>query len=155
MSFITPAPAESTDTRPIRNTDFFPDLYLSAARDAVRLDGTVIDSRLRDALITAMLSVNKELVGWKKKQLAAGFKTIGDVPAETIDNTSEFVLNYRRAVYCTAAANIAERLKNFDSTAKGRAQAEQLNDPIDDHRRDAHWAINDILGIGRTTIELI
>ena len=30
-----------------------------------------------------------------------------------------------------------------------------MENPIDDLRRDARWAISDILGIGRTTVELI
>ena len=155
MSFITPAPAASDDVRPIRNTDFFPDILLGAASDSMRVDGTVTDQRLRNALIMAMVSVNQSLARWKKIQLAAGFKTIADIPCEMIDGESQFVLNYYSAVYCTAAASLNERMKNFDSTAKGRINAELQSDPIDDYRRDAHWAISAILGTGRMTIELI
>lgn len=155
MSFITPASVAPTDSKLIKNSPFFPDLSLADARDAVRLDGTVTEPRLRNALVTATLSVNQALSQWREKQLAAGYLSLAAVPGETVDGITEHLLNYQTAVYCTAAAQLNERLKNFDSTAKGRMAADLQSDPIDDHRRDAHWAINAILGIPRTSIELI
>jgi hypothetical protein len=65
------------------------------------------------------------------------------------------VHRYRRAVYSTAGAELAERYRGFDATGSGNANADQLTPTIDEYRRDARWAISDILGLGRTTVELI
>ena len=48
-----------------------------------------------------------------------------------------------------------ERMLSFDATAAGQRKAESQEPAIDDHRRNARWAIRDILGLPRTTTELI
>jgi hypothetical protein len=58
-------------------------------------------------------------------------------------------------VYCTAGAELAERYRGLDTTGTGQSAADQLTPVIDEYRRDARWAISDILGLTRTTVELI
>lgn len=139
----------------ITNNAFFPDIELAALQDAMRLDGTVTEPRLRAAAIEAVISVNGELQGLRLEQQALGRATLADVPAEVVAGESVQIHRYRRAVYCLAKANLIERYRDFDSTHDGHKRADELESPIDDLRRDARWAIRDILGRSRSTVELI
>ena len=155
MSFVVTSPAAAPADDPIENGDFWPEIDPAKIREAQRIDTTVTDPRLRDALIEAIASVNGELVTWRAAQVAAGYDSLADVPAEEIAGASIKTHRYLRAVGCTAKASLIERYRDYDTTARGDRKADVMENPIDDLRRDARWAISDIQGIGRTTIELI
>ncbi len=153
-SFIAAAPAK-TGQNLIRNDGFFPDIDIDQVMAATRLDGTVSPERLRGALVESALSVNEELAAWKAAQLAAGHSSLDTVPASKIDGTSANVHRYQRAVFCGARAALIERYRDYDATAAGDKAAEALMQAVEDLRRDKRWAICDVLGISRSTIELI
>lgn len=153
MSFI--AKADAPAETPIANDGFFPDIDPVDAREVVRMDGTVTAERLHHSLIDAISSINGELGAWKAAQIAAGHATLAAVPAPAIATISIHVHHYKRAVYALTKANLVERYRDFDSTNAGNKKADQMENPIDDLRRDVRWAISDILGICRTTVELI
>lgn len=156
MSFVAVSvPPAAPAAAVIENDGFFPDIDPAAARARMRIDGTVTAERLAAALTEAAASANQQLAAWKRRQLAAGAWTLEDVNAETIGGTSILVQRYRRAVECAAAASLIERHRSFDATSDGHQYADKLESPIEDLRRDASWAISDILGAARTTIELI
>lgn len=157
MSFIASAPVP-TPPQPggtIDNDGFFPDIDVDQAYAAMRLDGTVTLERMRAALVEAVLSVNDELAAWKTAQQAAGFANLVDVPAAKVDGKSAHLHRYLRAIHCNAAAWLTERYRTIDATAAGDRKAEAENLGVDDLRRDARWAISDITGARRTTVELI
>lgn len=154
MSFIAIPPAPA-DEAAIDCGPFLPAIVPTAARDTMRLDGTVTPARLRAALVTAALAVADELRGWIEQQQAAGHTTLADVPAPRIDGQSAHVFRFQHAVRCLATAELLERHRNYDSTNEGDREADRLSGLIDDLRRDARWAINDLRGKARTTIELI
>src|SRR5690606_15682376 len=85
---------------------------------------------------------------------AQGYERLQDVPAAQLQGLSGLVLLSRRAVYCTAGAELAERFRSYDATAAGNQRADDLTPSIDEYRRDARYAIRDLLGIGHTTVEL-
>lgn len=153
-SFIATAPAQPGQTL-IANDGFFPDIDVNQALAAMREDGTVTPERFRSALVEAALSVNDELVGWKASQQAAGYATLEAVPAAAIDGKSAHLHRYLRALYCQARAGLIERYRDYDATASGNKTAEALLQAVEDLRRDARWAVSDILGITRATVELI
>lgn len=148
------APADATDAT-ITNDGWWPDIDPAKARDILRLDGTVTDPRLADALINAVGSVNAELAEWKVTQVALGIETLADVEAPQVGGDSLYVALYQRAVRCTAGAELVERFRTFDLTDSGQKKAEEQTPTIDELRRDARWAIRDILGQARSTVELI
>lgn len=139
----------------IANDAFFPDIIVTTARDLVRLDGTITPARLREGLIEAITSVNDELNTYKLKQLEAGYLTLEDVPTSNIDGINRNIHRYNRAVFCLTKANLIERYRDYDSSGEGNKRADELEPTAGDFRRDYRWAISDLLGIGRTTIELI
>lgn len=81
-------PAETAEP-PVKNTFFWPDIDLQLLRESLRYEGTVTAPRLRQAVLTAIAEVNAELYDWRAEKMAAGFKTLDAVPAETLDGVSE------------------------------------------------------------------
>ncbi len=154
-SFLAIDASTTPDTTAIGNDGWFPDIDLQHMRDAMRLDGTVTEPRLAQALIGAILHVNSELAEWQAQQQAAGVAKLEDVPAPKIGGESKLVACYRRAVYSTAKADLIERYSDYDTTAEGKKKAEQLDCQIEDQRRNAHWSIADIIGRPHLTVELI
>lgn len=155
MSFVVTAPAPDPVELAIDSGAFWPDIDPVKLRASQRIDSSITPDRLRAALIEAIASVNGELATWKQTQILAGYATLADVPAETVDNVSVMVQRYERAVGCLAKADITERMRDFDTTNEGHRQADALDPSIDELHRDARWAISAILGTGRSTVELI
>ncbi|WP_211465688.1 head completion/stabilization protein [Collimonas silvisoli] len=163
MSFIAfePSPPSNPPTPAaaiVENDGWYVDIQLSQMRDAERLDGTVTEIRLRQAVIAAILHVNNELRDWKLAQIAAGHVSLAAVPADRIDRESVLIARYRRAVYCWAKADLTERYRDFDSTASSlndKKTMEALDVLPSDQRRNAHWAIADIIGRSHMTVDLI
>ncbi|MDV5392269.1 head completion/stabilization protein [Shewanella xiamenensis] len=153
MSFI--APATSSTASIITNDPFWPDIEPDVLRQTMRLDGTVTNERLEHAVINAALQVNSDLKNWRIGNQLLGFDSLVQVPAEQINGQSIYLQLYLRAVYCLTKANLIERYSDFDSTAKGLKAGEELTDSITDLRRDARFAIRDILGESHVTVELI
>lgn len=136
----------------VLNDLFFPPLKISDFRNQARLDGTVTTDRLKDALIEAIAAVNDELEEFKQHSTSEFFT---DIPCAKINNESVLVYRYRRAVTCLALANLYERYTSYDITNDGEKKAELLKDSINELRRDARFAISDILKRPRVDAELI
>ncbi|MEB0138006.1 MULTISPECIES: head completion/stabilization protein [unclassified Undibacterium] len=161
MSFIAIAPSNQASAPAaglIINDGWFPDIRLADMREAARIDGTVTDARLTAALVDAILSVNLALHAWKAQHLAAQYADLLSVPAPSIQGESQYLAHYRRAVYSTAKADLLEKYRDFDST--GQAQSDKkaiewLAAAPEQERRNAHWAIANILQRPHMTVELI
>ena len=150
--FVGNAPAQPFN---LTNDGFWPDIDANHLRERQRIGGNVSNARLEEATVAAMISVNRELRPLKLRYMAQGAETLKDVPAEQIQNESELVHTYRRAIYSTASAEVAERYRTYSATNTGAAKGEEEEQSADDYRRDARFAIRDLLGISRTTVELL
>lgn len=155
--FVATAPAAPA-TAPadaIGNDGWFPDVSMAATRNAMRLDGTITDERLRAALVYAMADINRQLRSYKATQQAAGFASLALAGAGTeVDGLPVVVQLYLRAVMCTTKADLIERYRDFDADGSNARQRD--NAPaIDEQRRNAQWAVRDILGETHAVVELI
>jgi hypothetical protein len=142
----------------VENDGFYPDIVLQDVRDNMRLDGTVTSPRLIQAIVAAVLHVNAELRDWKLGQIAGGFAGLAAVPADRVNRESVNISHYRRAVYCWAKADLIEHYRDYDSTASSmsdKKMMEALDNAPAEQRRNAHWAIADIIGRPHVTVELI
>lgn len=137
----------------ITNDGFFPAISIAAARNEMRVDGTITTARLKDALIESMASVNAELQLLKAKHPTATALNQLDTATINAENLAEY--RYKRAVKCLALANIYERYASYDTTNDGEKKMELLQDSIDQLRRDARFAISDLLSKHRINVELI
>ncbi|SEA50801.1 head completion/stabilization protein [Variovorax sp. YR216] len=156
MSFLAnpPTPAPGAE-KPLANDGWFPDIDLAQLRATARLDGTVTPDRLRYSALAAVLSINTELAPYKVGQQMRGHAKLAEVPAPEVDGVNVQVTRYLRAVYSYVQADLVERYRDFDTTGAGDKAADKLEQRIDELRREVRWAISDLLGMRRTTVELI
>jgi hypothetical protein len=150
--FVGGAPAQQFT---LTNDGFWPDIDADHLRERQRIGSNVTNARLEEAAVAAIISVNRELRTLKLRYMAQGAETLADVPADQIQDESELVHIYRRAIYSTASAEVLERYRTYSATNSGAAKGEEEEQSADDYRRDARFAIRDLLGISRTTVELL
>lgn len=160
MSFVATArPPVAATEPPVANDPWFPDMNPEDVRNACRLDGTITPARLLPALKAAMLSINAELEPYRLEQSRLGYACLADVPAPVVGGESAQVLRYQRAVHACLQADLAEAYRNLDTLPSGTGKEarvlEALAVHVDEHRRNQRWAISDLLGLRRTTVELI
>lgn len=139
----------------ISNDGWWPDIDVHHLAGTLRLGDTVSEERLQAAAIGAVMSANRELEAFRAAQALAGYASAAAVPGEQIAGETLLIHRYRRAIYCTAGAELAERYRGLDTTGTGQGNADQQTTSADEYRRDARWSISDILGIPRNTVELI
>ncbi|OLU22468.1 head completion/stabilization protein [Pseudomonas sp. PA15(2017)] len=139
----------------ITNDGFWPDIDIADLRDAQRINSNVTDARLETAVVNAMVTANRELVARKLRYQAQGHTSLEAVPADQIGERSILAILYQRAIYSATSAELAERYRSFDATNSGAAKAEEETPTIDDYRRDSRFALRDLLGVSRTTVELL
>ncbi|ERI52175.1 head completion protein [Pseudomonas sp. EGD-AK9] len=139
----------------LTNDGFWPDIDADNLRAAQRIDASVTNARLEEAAVAAIISVNRELFKLKLRYLAEGHDNLAAVPADKVKDESVLVHTYRRAIYSTTSAEVAERYRSYSATDAGKAKADAEELGADDYRRDARFAIRDLLGISRTTVELL
>ena len=152
----TPPVAPADDPQDsIANDGWFPEVSVAAVRNASRLDGTVTPQRLRRALVKAMSSINRQLGDYKAAQQADGKASLAAVAADDkLDGQPRLVMLYLDAVMSSAKADLIEHYRDFD--ADGSNHRLQDNAPsIDEERRNAQWAVRDILGQTHIVAELI
>lgn len=152
--FVATASTTATgDT--ISNDGWFPDLKLGELREVIRLDGTVTDDRLRDVARYAMLEVNRQLRAYKAGHAAAGAAKLEDVAGDGIDGVNRLAFLYGRAVAAQIKAELVERYRDLDISDTGLRRVVDMEPSIGEYRRNASWAIADILGKHHTVVELI
>ncbi|MFC3338136.1 head completion/stabilization protein [Paracandidimonas soli] len=125
---------------------WWPAVSLQRARQVMRLNGTVTNDRLLEALQNAAYSVNDELQAWSEAQRQAH---PDGLPKGRLTNL------YLRAVHFYAKAELVERYRDFDATGAGDRRADDHEGIPDEARRNMRWAISDILGKPRATVEAL
>lgn len=156
MSFVAAGGLHTaTETDTIENNGFWPALKVAEFRESMRVDSLATPPRLAMALDGAAMDVNAQLLAYQLQQQAAGHDTADDVPPRPGQRQGDLVRLYLRAVWSLAKADLIERYRDYDATRDGHDRADALTDAVDDYRRAAAWAIRDITGDRRTTVELI
>lgn len=150
MSFIaTQDPThKSLDDVPVETfvQEWWPDIDPNAARSILRLNGTVTNARLMESLQNSIATVNSELADWAALQTKTEPSKLGD---------QRIVDLYKRAVYFYSKADLTEKYADFDITGAGDRRTESMEGAVDSARRKVRWAISDILGKTRVTVELL
>lgn len=152
MSLVATGNGETSSAAPLTSGPFWPEIVPSHFRDTMRQDTTIPDPRLREVLAGAIADVNGRLTTWANQQTA---QTLADVAATHINGESVKVLSYRQAVYALAKAQLVERYRDYDSTQSGHQRADEMDETVDDYRRDATWNIARIIDRPRTVVEMI
>ncbi|MGJ8518189.1 head completion/stabilization protein [Carnimonas bestiolae] len=138
---------------PIKNAPFWPDIDPEAFRSEHRITDTVTNSRVISALANAIGITNRMLREWRSKH--SQYETLGDVPEYEWLPTGGLTAQYKRAVFSEAHALILDHYLNVGATGRMNEDDDSRRDMADTHRRDARWAVNEILDRPHTTVELI
>ncbi|MEK9499016.1 head completion/stabilization protein [Photorhabdus sp. P32] len=154
MDFISTEPVTDADTT-MAGDDFFPAIKISRYRDEMRTDGTVTLERLKQAITNAIVEVNRELNRWRLLNIAKGYHTLNAIPSACINEESELVYLYYRAIFSLTKANLTEHYRDIDTTQTGSKKAEAMETTIDDLWRNAQWAMRRIQGQNHVIVELI
>lgn len=149
------ANANPTPPATIENAPFWPAIDVAQVRDRMRLDGSISNERLVAALVAGMLAVNDDLRTWQAEQEAAGYAELSSMPDTRVGGTPRRVHLYLRAVACAAAVEVSERYRSADATDSGNQRADDLTPSISELRRDQRWAVSDLQGRPRSTVELV
>lgn len=146
-----------TSSAPIEAGGWFPPIDPDRFRREQRVEPSLTADRVRQALIAAIITVVRDLADWQRGHRADGVASLANVPTDlpVIDGEPPLVLLYRRAVALNAKAELIERYRDTDITGAGQRDAEALNSSIGELRRDATFAVRDMLNASRTTVELI
>ena len=160
MTFVATANPPTTAAEPMLSNDgWFPDLNPIELRAACKLDGSVTTERFKPALQDAMLNVNTELQAWADEQRSRwGYACLADVPAPQVGGESAKVLYYRRAVMACLQADLLDTYRGMGTLGTGKTidrDKDDLQLNAADYRRNQRWAISDLLGRARTTIDLL
>lgn len=152
----TPAPP-SSETSVLAGDDFFPTIDPAKFLIEMRVVSQITPERVRNALIDAMLDVDRDedLVRLKEGWTAAGHTTLADVPAATFGGEHKLVFLYRRAVYCFAKSALDEKYRDNATTDAGERRAEGVDVTVGSHMRNARNALSDLVGRRRATIDLL
>ncbi|MBZ9576718.1 head completion/stabilization protein [Modicisalibacter sp. MOD 31.J] len=145
----------ATETPEIANNGFWPAIDPDTFRSEHRVESTVTTPRVLTALRIAMASLNRQLADWQREQVEAGHTTADAVPLEDWQISGHHSLLYVRAVYAEAHAQLLERYREVSATQDGDERGEAKADAAEDYRRDARWAVAEIIGEPHTTVELI
>ncbi|HEX8301071.1 head completion/stabilization protein [Sphingomonas sp.] len=149
------SPADPAPEAVVTNDGWFTDIDPVAIRKDFRIREAVTPERLRGAIVRAIMTVNRQLTAFRAGHSAAGHSSLADVPAPEIDGKSEFVQLYSAAIGAAAKVELVERYRDIDLTGAGQRQVDEMDSAISELRRDMIHAVRDLLGEGRTVVELI
>lgn len=153
---VIPAAGQAPQGGIITCGPFWPDIALDHLRQSLRIDQVVTTERLRDVARNAVLDIMEELASWRLEQTRAGHDTLADVPARNlVDDTSDYVIRWTRAVHSVIAADLGDRQLGQSARSSGMDRVEELASDIDVHRRNVTYAVRDFLGRTRIIAEVI
>jgi len=161
MTFVavptpTPPAPPSSPAQLLEHDGWYPATDPAQLRDVMRVTETVTEARLAEAVFAAQDQVGRELRAWRATWEAAGAASLEAVDPDTIINFEPaHVGRYRRAVFNLVMAELVETYRDVTATKDGSDRAEQRALSADEYRRNALYSIRDILGVTRTTVELI
>jgi len=152
----SPAP---TDQAPalLSGDPFYPSIDPAKFTAIMRLVVQVTPDRVTDALVDAMLTVDRdeELAARKAAWIEAGHATLAAVPAPEFGGEHRLVFLYRRAVYSFAKAALDEKFRDNATSDAGERRAEGVDVVVGSHRRNAQNALADLVGRSRSNVDLI
>jgi hypothetical protein len=136
----------------LENSVGFPKVSIKDFRASMKQEETVSSERVRYFLSVAMIDVNREILSLANIRARDELALEIAIPDFEVNRNA---LLYKQAVYSLAMASIIEKYVSYDATNSGQQKAQELVGLDAKYRRDARWAISDLMLIKRTNVELI
>lgn len=104
----------------VSNEDFYPSLNIGDFQRDYKMPAEFDAESVSNNIMQAMMETNDSLKGQQSLWQAAGYNTLGEVPASQINNESINLFHYRRAVFCKA--KYLAYLQLISQSTKGGAE---------------------------------
>lgn len=151
-----PAAPQSPQNTVVAVDGWYPEIDCNETREFLRLGDVVPHERLVSAIIGGIIAVTGELRAWRFVWEIAGAGALNAIaPTDEINGFNRLELLFIRAVRYSAGAQLGELHRDVSATKEGNERADDQLLSAADYRREATWAIRDILGVTRTAVELI
>lgn len=136
----------------VTNDGFFPDVVLGDLQRDYRIPTQHAEETVTHHVLIALGEVNSQLKAKKLEWTDLGYNTLEDVPADKLNNISQLVIWYQRAVAAKTKALLIPQLNSLNTKDK---------DP-DTEDQEQYWhsecrsALSAILGkTKKLTVELL
>lgn len=139
---------------PIVFTSFWPDLDPDDFSASFYSDITDA-AKIHHALVVAASIATLELTEWREGQISKGHNTLAGVPADTVGGVSVKIIDFKQAVYCRAKASLLDTYREIDTTPAASTKIELGFETACQYRKKYYDAMRRIMGLSRSTIELI
>ncbi|MBY8212899.1 head completion/stabilization protein [Vibrio fluvialis] len=140
----------------ITNDGFWPDVN---AGDFERLRGTPAaqdDERISNAVVNAIVSVNKQLTKLKTEYQAQGHTKAEDLDVfPRVSGKNHVVIQYQSAVFARAKADLLPDFATVHQKKEGDHLAERSEETKNELLAESERIIRSMLGKGRATVELL
>ncbi len=153
MSFsgiVANGASQKTENVLVENDGFFPDISSEQIREVIRLDASITNARLIHEIENAMLECNDLLSILKSRA-----DTLHQLNTSTINGKGNKEILYFRAIAACCAALLLEKYRSYDSSGTGQNRADDVGISSAEHRRNQRYAIRDLLGQNRMTVDLL
>lgn len=129
---------------------FWPAISPATLRDIFSVKQDVNPARLAHLVTMAIITTNDEL-----KNLTIGYKEDGINSSTDLEDADRLNNLYKHAVYSTVMVSVIDNSRDYDATASGREDTDDIEKAMDTQRSNAAVAIRTILGLSRSNVELI
>lgn len=150
------AQGNSYQNTTITNDGFWPDIDVG---DFERLRGTPYaqdDERIANAVLSAVASVNLQLLKLKTHFEAEGIRQAQDIVATpSIDGKNHVVIQYQTAVFAKAKADLLPDFATVHQKKEGDLLAERLAETKNELLAESERIVRNLLGKTRVTVDLI
>lgn len=133
-------------------TDFWPELSVQDFAELHRLTDTVEEARALQELKMAAIKVQSDALMW---QLACAAAEPAVTQLTDHPQAEQKTLLYQTAVFEYAAAQLIDKLRDWDNTDSGHNRAEGAETRIDTGLQASREALRLLINQSRSTIELI
>lgn len=145
----------TTEEQTVQGNGFWPELTIADFRDQYRLDSSATNGRLAVELKAAVSDITRHLRDFQEQAETAGAEKAADVELAPWQPADELTTLYRRAVFASAYAGLLEHYLDYSATGEGDDAGTAKMEAADIHRRNARWAVSQIIGEPHSTVELI
>ena len=145
--FVANTPA--ADEADIENV-FWPAISPATLRDIFSIKQDVNPAKLSHLITMAIITTNDEL-----KTLTISHKESGIDSSDDLEDSTRLNHLYNHAIYSTVMVSVIDNSRDYDATASGREDTDDIEKAMDTQRTNAAIAIRSILGLSRSNVELI
>jgi hypothetical protein len=127
---------------------WFPPITLDRVRTLTQLGSDTTETQLTSAIEGAMLTVFRQVVGWRKTHVLAGAADLAAVTDQTLNDRNQAEVLWERAVSHHAHADLSSGDLAMSATDSGMNSVPGKEAAADEARRKGDAAIADLLSIG-------